>query len=37
MSWADLSTILVDPKGFALDTFDKDTKNHSAVTGQLLS
>lgn len=29
--------ILVDAKGFALYTFPKDSKNHSVVTGKLLS
>jgi predicted lipoprotein with Yx(FWY)xxD motif len=34
---AKYGTILVNAKGFALYTYDKDRKNHSVVTGQLLS
>ncbi|MCU1490876.1 MAG: hypothetical protein JWM85_2281 [Acidimicrobiaceae bacterium] len=34
---AKYGTILVTTKGFALYTYAKDSKNHSAVTGQLLA
>jgi predicted lipoprotein with Yx(FWY)xxD motif len=34
---AKFGTILVDAKGFTLYTYAKDTKNHSKVSGELLS